>query len=141
MKTRILVLLSACLIAGGSIAPAVHAQSEMRSSRAGQRSSTLGFAYSGAPDFSTVPARWADYPVVRHVYETSPAQYAGLAVGDVILKVNGRDGCETTAYHHFKAGDRLTLLIQRGREQKEISFELTEPNWPDRDWAPTFTSQ
>ncbi len=96
----------------------------------------LGFVYSGRADLSHSPPRWADYPVVRHVYETSPAQMAGLLVGDVILKVNGRDGCEFEPYRAHAPGTPFTLVVQRGREQKEISFVLVEPNWPDSAWVP-----
>lgn len=117
-------------------APA-HAQGEARQVRGNGPIGPLGFRYSGTPDFSVTPPRWADYPVVVHVFQNSPAQAAGLHDGDVILKVNGRDGCETQAYHTHAPGTRYTLLVQRGREQKEISFVLVEPNWPDSTWVPT----
>ena len=85
---------------------------------------------------SAHPPRWADYPVVLHVYQGSPAEVAGLREGDVILKVNGHDGTETAAYLEHAPGTRYTLLVQRGRQQKEISFVLVEPHWADSTWTP-----
>lgn len=139
MPKKLIILLGAWFLTAALLPRVAEAQTEMRSVPG--RRNALGFSYSGLPDFSQSPPRWADYPVVRHVYETSPAQAAGLEVGDVVLKVNGRDGCETEAYLRYPIGSRVTLLVQRGREQKEISFVLTEPNWPDKDWVPTLGSQ
>lgn len=115
----------------------VHAQSQVREVRGNGPIGPLGFRYGGTPDFTVSPPRWADYPVVVHVFQNSPALAAGLREGDVILKVNGRDGCEATAYHAHAPGTRYTLVVQRGREQKEISFVLVEPSWPDSVWTPS----
>lgn len=123
----------ACTLA--AVAPA-HAQVESRQLRGNGPIGPLGFRYGGTPDLSVRPPRWADYPVVMHVFQNSPALAAGLREGDVILKVNGRDGCEATAYHAHAPGTPYTLVVQRGREQKVISFVLVEPAWPDSAWAP-----
>jgi S1-C subfamily serine protease len=137
--TRTILLLAACTFTGAILCPAV--QGQMRMHHVEGPRGALGFSYSGIPDFSIRPLRWADYPVVRHVYQSSPARAAGLEVGDAILKVNGRDGCEPEAYHHHTPGERLALVVQRGREQKEISFVLVEPNWPDSTWVPELSQR
>lgn len=101
----------------------------------GRRGGILGFVYSGAPA-SDGSMRWADYPVVRHVFSGSPAQAAGLREGDAILRVNGREGTEPTAYHHPRVGQPYTLVVQRGLQELEISFTLVEPTWPASEWTP-----
>ncbi|MBD0321443.1 MAG: PDZ domain-containing protein, partial [Gemmatimonadetes bacterium] len=69
----------------------------------------LGFAYSSnLIDDAAGAMKWADYPLVRHVYSGSPAARAGLQVGDQILRINGRDGTEPTAYHNPQVGERCT---------------------------------
>lgn len=100
----------------------------------GPRGARLGFVYSGRP--ADEHMRWADYPVVRHVFSGSPAQAAGLRVGDAIVRVNGRDGTEMTAYHGSRVGQTYTFVVQRGMEEVEITFTLVEPTWPASEWTP-----
>lgn len=101
----------------------------------GPRGSRFGFVYGGRPaDGSEM--RWADYPTVRHVFSNSPAQAAGLRVGDAILRVNGRDGTEMTAYHGSRVGQTYTFVVQRGLQEVEITFTLVEPTWPLSEWTP-----
>lgn len=101
----------------------------------GPRGAILGFVYSGRPDDGR-EMRWADYPVVSHVFSGSPAQAAGLRAGDAILRVNGRDGTEMTAYHNRHVGKTYTLVVQRGLREVEITFTLVEPTWPASEWTP-----
>jgi S1-C subfamily serine protease len=92
---------------------------------------SLGFAYSSnLIDDAAGAMKWADYPVVRHVYGGSPAARAGLRVGDQILRINGRDGTEPKAYHNPRIGERCTLVVQRGTQEVEISYVLTARTWP-----------
>jgi S1-C subfamily serine protease len=102
----------------------------------GRKGGLLGFVYSGSLANGDDALRWADYPVVRHVFSGSPAEGAGLRVGDAILQVNGRDGTETTAYHGSRVGQSWTLVVQRGLEQREIRFVLVEPTWLASEWTP-----
>jgi carboxyl-terminal processing protease len=70
-----------------------------------------------------ISRRVNDYAVVRKVYESSPAEMAGLKKGDKILKINGID---VSALHpsqfadilKLKSGDRLGLLIERNTNGK-----------------------
>ncbi|HEX6036507.1 PDZ domain-containing protein [Longimicrobium sp.] len=101
----------------------------------GPRGAIFGFVYSGRPVDGT-GMRWEDYPVVRHVFSGSPAEAAGLRVGDAILRVNGREGTEMTAYHDRRVGKAYTLVVQRGMREVEVSFTLVEPTWPASEWTP-----
>lgn len=98
---------------------------------------SLGFAYSSnLIDDASGALKWADYPLVRHVYSGSPAARAGLQVGDQILRINGRDGTEPAAYHNPRIGGHCTLLVQRGTRQVEISYVLTARTWPADEFTP-----
>ena len=98
---------------------------------------SLGFAYSSnLVDDAAGATRWADYPLVRHVYSGSPAARAGLQVGDQILRINGRDGTEPSAYHNPRVGERCTLVVQRGTRQVEISYVLTARTWATDEYTP-----
>lgn len=101
----------------------------------GRRGGILGFVYTGRPVAGN-EMRWEDYPVVSHVFSGSPAQAAGLRAGDAILRVNGRDGTEMTAYHNRHVGKAYTLVVQRGMQEVEITFTLVEPTWPASEWTP-----
>ncbi|HEX6036505.1 PDZ domain-containing protein [Longimicrobium sp.] len=102
----------------------------------GPRGSRLGFVYSGRPADGSGPPRWADYPVVRHVFSGSPAHAAGLRVGDAILRVNGRDGAEAAAYHNPRVGQTYRFVVQRGMREVEITYTIVEPTWPASEWTP-----
>jgi S1-C subfamily serine protease len=127
------LLLAALAIA----APGMAGAQETAARSADSQRGSLGFVYSSA----LAPAeggalRWADYPLVRHVYSGSAALQAGLRVGDQILRVNGRDGTETTAYHDPRVGDRWTVVVQRGTREVEVSFVITPRTWPADEFVP-----
>lgn len=127
---KILALATALLLIGTAV-PA-HAQG----TAPGEKGPMRGFVYGGRPTQDDGPVRWADYPVVRHVFSGSPALAAGLQVGDVILQVNGRDGTEVASYRTGGAGSTYALVVQRGFERVEISFVLVEPTWLKSEWTP-----
>ncbi len=58
--------------------------------------------------------RWADYPTIRKVAVGSPAEMAGLAVGDSILSVNGADARIGKILYVKKVGDTFLIRIRRG---------------------------
>lgn len=123
------------------IALAVSAPSAAAAQSGGNAGTTtrasLGFAYSSnLLDDAAGAMKWADYPLVRHVYSGSPAARAGLQVGDQILRINGRDGTEPTAYHNPRIGEQCTLLVQRGTRQVEISYVLSARTWPMNEFTP-----
>lgn len=125
------------LMAVVTIAATTRAQAPSATSAPAPKAGSRGFAYSSslAPDEGG-HQRWADYPVVRHVYTGSPALAAGLREGDVILSVNGRDGTEAEAYHNPRVGDRWTLRVQRGTREFEVSFIITERTWRTDEYVP-----
>ncbi|HEX8242284.1 MAG TPA: PDZ domain-containing protein [Longimicrobium sp.] len=58
-------------------------------------------------------------PVIGSVDAGSPAQRAGLAPGDIILEVNGRDAREDGAMR-VRPGVRYTYRIRRGDQEREV---------------------
>lgn len=74
--------------------------------------------------------RDADQPgaIVSNVLRRSPAALSGLAVGDVVLAVNGQSVLDPAQLSHVVAdtgaGGRANLLIQRGSEQRLFAVAL-----------------
>jgi len=71
-----------------------------------------------------------DNPVVQAVLAAGPAGKAGVAVGDRITHVQGRsvlDGGDVQRYvSRKKAGEEITLTLQRGKDTKKIAVKLGE---------------
>jgi serine protease Do len=65
------------------------------------------------------------------VEENSPAARAGLKVGDVVLKVNGRDIKVSAAFQRWMSeatpGETLDLQIKRGDEVLSIKVRMETP--------------
>jgi len=65
------------------------------------------------------------------VDENSPASRAGLKVGDVVLKVNGRDIKVSAAFRRWvdeaKPGETLNVEIKRGDEVLSLKVRLETP--------------
>ena len=63
--------------------------------------------------------------------EDSPAARAGLKVGDVVLKVNGRDIKVSAAFRRWVSeatpGDTLNLEIKRGEEVLSVKVRMETP--------------
>ncbi|MBL8664366.1 MAG: Do family serine endopeptidase [Candidatus Odyssella sp.] len=68
--------------------------------------------------------------IVSTVQPDSPAAHAGIKVGDVILKINGRDVNDIQDLRFRLAtmpvGGKVKLTTVRGRETSEIEVELRE---------------
>jgi C-terminal processing protease CtpA/Prc len=114
----IIPALAAFILAG---AGAVSAQ---QTSAPGRRTVEL-FGYGWDGGFTVGPdgkARLATYPRVQRVIAGSPAEAAGLRVGDELVVVDGRDGKQPPLFDHARAGTRVLLRIRRGDEEREISF-------------------
>tara|TARA_Y100001933_G_scaffold101218_1_gene101804 strand:+ start:2951 stop:4393 length:1443 start_codon:yes stop_codon:yes gene_type:complete len=73
--------------------------------------------------------------VVGAVNEGSPAEIAGIEIGDVIEAVDGREVNDGVDFHLALVGKaprgRLDLKIQRNGEQKNIEVELGESDLPE----------
>ncbi|MDD2979496.1 MAG: S41 family peptidase [Hespellia sp.] len=70
------------------------------------------------------------YLTVLQVYEGSPAEEAGLEVGDVIYKVDdreidGEDLSEVVSWIRGEEGSQVRLGIYRGEDAKEMEFTAT----------------
>ena len=68
--------------------------------------------------------------VVNCLYEGSNAEKAGLKGGDHITLLNGRSVKEMDFKEMWKQFDEMTsvtLMVQRGDESKEISFDFDKP--------------
>jgi serine protease Do len=65
------------------------------------------------------------------VEENSPAARAGLKVGDLVLKVNGRDIKVSAAFRRWVSeavpGDTLNLQVKRGEEVLSIKVRMETP--------------
>jgi len=68
---------------------------------------------------------------LTEVEEDSPAARAGLRVGDVVLKVNGRDIKVSAAFRRWVSeatpGDTLNLEIKRGDEVLSVKVRMETP--------------
>jgi putative serine protease PepD len=87
-------------------------------------------AYLGV---STGPAESGDGAVVASITSDGPAADSGLRVGDKIVKVEDRSvqdpSALSTAVLDFKPGDRVTLTVERGGDERTIDVELgTRPD-------------
>ncbi len=69
-----------------------------------------------------------DAPAITDFSEGSPAQEAGLQVGDVITKYNGKriyNFREVLVYNQFnQSGKKVTLVVDRNGESKEFTFDM-----------------
>jgi serine protease Do len=65
------------------------------------------------------------------VDEASPAARAGLKVGDIVLKVNGRDVKASAAFRRWVSeaapGETLNLQVKRGEEVLSIKVRMETP--------------
>lgn len=88
---------------------------------------TFGFAWgvSSRPGPDQRPV--FDHPYVTVVLPGSNAARAGLAVGDTIVSVNGRDTRQPPLFPVRRAGTEYTLLVRRGGEERELTYVFPEP--------------
>jgi serine protease Do len=74
--------------------------------------------------------------VVSWVIPGGPAQKAGLQIGDIILRIDGRPPSDERALlrdiAETHAGDTITLVISRGGQERSLSVETKE--WPRSQW-------
>jgi predicted metalloprotease with PDZ domain len=89
----------------------------------GLRRAAFGFAISRDP---TLP------PTIGALEAGSPAQVAGLKEGDTIVSINGEapPRAPDRWLRDHQPDERATLKIQRGSQQKEISFPLDRQSEP-----------
>jgi S1-C subfamily serine protease len=114
---------------GAHAAPAAaqnRATGTMRHARPADRA-PFGFGWSIVP--RRLPdGRFAmDYPVIKQVAPGSNAARAGLAVGDVLLSVDGRDTRTSPLFPDQRGGVRYLLRVRRGGEEVELTYVFPAP--------------
>jgi serine protease Do len=74
--------------------------------------------------------------VVSWVIPGGPAQKAGLQIGDIILRLDGKPPSDERALlrdiAETHAGDTITLVISRGGQEQSLSIATKE--WPRSQW-------
>lgn len=69
--------------------------------------------------------------LVNEIYPASPAQKAGLKVGDVIMAVNGKEVEDQAAFRYriatIPVGSDIALEIARAGQKQNITFKLIAP--------------
>jgi membrane-associated protease RseP (regulator of RpoE activity) len=89
----------------------------------GRSRSYTGIGWTGTPTFAPDgTVRSADYPVITIISKDSPAQKVGLAVGDVVLSVNGKDAREAGLLSAKGPGEMFTIRVRRGEEVRDYTF-------------------
>ena len=73
------------------------------------------------PDAMIEPLEERRAPVVRSVMPCSPAHYAGLEPGDLLLRINGRDGRENGPFQGGE-GTVYRVDVDRGGKQFTVTF-------------------
>lgn len=88
----------------------------------------IGFTYRGsAARGADGKVRSLDFPVVVAVDSGSAPQAAGLAPGDVIIEVNGRDGHEAALFSDRSPGTKYSVLVRRGTDTRRIDWVVATP--------------
>jgi serine protease Do len=74
--------------------------------------------------------------IVSWVLPSGPARKAGLEIGDVILRFDGRAQTDERALlrniAHTQVGDTITLRVRRGENEQDIAVATME--WPRNQW-------
>ncbi len=113
-----LVALLALVIAGGALA--LSSSGGSGSGRATGSTPWLGLQMESLP---------VDRVLVASVVPGSPADHAGVGVGDLILGINGRPvkspGDVDSLLSGLRAGDRVQLQIGRGNATFSLPAKLT----------------
>jgi membrane-associated protease RseP (regulator of RpoE activity) len=82
-----------------------------------------------APDITPMPFMMGGGAVITAVTDGSPAEDAGLEVGDIIVAIDGDDLtdmslADVVAGH--EPGDAVTLTVQQGNQEEDIDVILGE---------------
>ena len=120
--------LFAAFIALASSFPGVaSAQLQVEVARETDRLGELGMSwqFDGPFNLSDDGARRATSPPsVSSITPCSPAHRAGLEPGDILLKVNGRDGTAGRLFPNGAPGTPYHLEVQRGTERWTVLLEV-----------------
>ncbi len=89
---------------------------------------TVGFSYRWDKPVNFrpgTPATFAEPAWITGVVPGTSAAQAGLAVGDIILSSNGKDGRLGRLFPDRRLGAKYVLRIRRGDEEREITFVVS----------------
>lgn len=129
MKTAVSVAALALAVSFAGCAQAQQPQSQPQSRET--PGATTGVRRNPRAPAAYFGVRWAlngDRPTVASVDEGSPAAAAGLAPGDVLLSVDGRDVLEGgPMFPGAAAGRRFTLRVKRGTEERDLVIVAAAP--------------
>jgi membrane-associated protease RseP (regulator of RpoE activity) len=118
---RLLVAVLACLTLAGDAA----AQRVVQFVEPPGRRAWLGFSYNPAGRFDDEAA-----VVVREIVSGSPAEHAGLAVGDTIVRINGIGATENfiaSLGSALSPGDAVRVEVRRGNGKRELTVTAAKP--------------
>lgn len=129
MQLRVLLLAGSAL---ALVHPGVHAQSSggPPDPAAGRVVVTHRTAASPPPSWGFAfgmragPRLEYTHPYVTEVVKGSTAEEAGLAVGDTILSVDGRDTRQPPMFPDESPGVRHLMRIRRAGEEMELTFVM-----------------
>jgi len=84
--------------------------------------------------------------LVTRVIIASPADKAGIKIGDRIVALDGvkltRENTMDTLLHKYSPGDTVVATVIRGSRQMDISIKLeADPRQPDRVWLGIYYRQ
>ncbi|MHB1319705.1 MAG: PDZ domain-containing protein [Anaerolineae bacterium] len=138
----VLALLFGCVLgalAGGTAAYLLAAPRDSRIQGPALRI-TPEFQIPTIPDMPVVPGErmGAVYALVTVVTPGSPAEEAGIQVGDVITRFDGDlldpEG-PVTMITAYEPGDIISITVQRGTEELDLELTLGDnPSAPGKAW-------
>ncbi len=67
--------------------------------------------------------------VIDRITPGSPSEAAGVLVGDLILKVDGKDIEVDTDFPDGPPGSEIVVLLKRGDEEVELTITRGFPVW------------
>lgn len=91
----------------------------------------LGIRYRMITNQEAVAKEWAEGAGVVEVVKGSPAEKAGIEVGDIVTKIDGqkiseKDGELAKIIATKKVGDRMTVTVWRDNGEKNLNITLEE---------------
>lgn len=88
------------------------------------------------------PPRRGGGALITQVAPNSPAEAAGIQVGDIILALDGISLAEDRLpelIRRYEPGDNVTLTLSRGGREIDLRVQLaTHPEQPDLPWIGIF---
>jgi len=88
---------------------------------------TYGFTWGMNPVRTPEGGMAYGYPFVTMVVKGSGADRAGLAVGDTIISISGRDARHGPLFPNRLPRAQYTLRVRRGGEEVELNYVISPP--------------